>query len=767
MTTAAPQPQAHMGQPAPRIDGRLKVTGAARYTADAPVGNPAFAFLVLSPIAKGRIVAMDVSAARAVPGVLDVLTHENAADAVQEAKFFGFGGTAGTTIKPLSSPQVWHDGQIIAVVVADTFEAAREAAYKVKVQCEEETPSAGFDSPGTQTALARDVSPRHSEDPAVGDAERAFEQAEVKVDVQYETPTQHHNPIELFATTCAWADGKLTVYEPSQFVYGLKNGIAEQLGIAPRDVEAKSPFVGGAFGSKGSITPRTALVAVAAKRINRPVKLVATRDQGFTIATYRAETRHHIRLGAARDGKLAALVHEGWEVTSRPDPYVVGGTKSSTRIYAAPNVASQVSLVFADRNTPGFMRSPPEVPYIFALETAMDELAVALGMDPVELRRVNDTMREPIKGLPYTSRSLMQCYDRAAGAFGWSQRSPAPGSMRDGDWLIGWGTASAVYPSQMSAAAARVRLARNGTVRVQIAAQEIGNGTYTVVGQMAAERLGVPLDAVTVELGDSELPPGPIAGGSITTASACNAVAAACERIRDKLLQSAARANDSPLAGYDPSTLTLAAHSVVHVGSKSGEPIDKIFDRLGVGTIEEYAEWLPRGAPPDALKALHQGQTKIVGGPMEDRIAYAFGAEFVEVRVHALTREIRVPRIVGAFAGGHIMNPRTARSQYLGGMIWGIGSALHEATEMDERRARYINDNLADYLVPVNADVDQVEVILVDEADSEVNPLGIKGIGELANVGTAAAISNAVYHATGKRIRKLPIRVKHLLDVTL
>jgi xanthine dehydrogenase YagR molybdenum-binding subunit len=761
MTTAAPEPKANMGQPAPRVDGRLKVTGEARYGADFAVSNPAYAFLVTSPIAKGRIIGFDLAEATAVPGVLDILTHENA-HGLKPAKFFADGGTASTRIQPLESAKIWHDGQIIAVVVADTFEASREAAHKVRAEFDVETPSVSFASPGTQTQAAVEVSQRHKEDPAVGDLGAGLAPAEVTIDREYYTPTQHHNPIELFATTCVWEGEKLTIYEASQFVYGLKNGLAEQLGIDPHNVRAVSPFVGGAFGSKGSVTPRTALIAMAAKRLNRPVKLVVPRDQGFTIATYRAETKHRVRLGAKRDGKLTAFSHEGWEITSRPDSYLVAGTRATTRMYAAPNVASKVYVVHADRNTPGFMRSPPEVPYMYALETAMDELAIELAMDPVELRRVNDTMKDPINGVPYTSRSLMKCYDEAAVAFGWAQRQPAPGSMRDGDWLIGWGCATATYPSQMAPVTARVTLDRKAKARVEVAAHEIGNGAYTVIAQMAGERLGLPLGSVEVRLGDSTLPPGPVAGGSNTTASTCSVVLKACDAIRGKLFHAAVAANDGPLAGQPPASLQLSAGRVSGPDG-NGEPLEKVFDRLGVGAIEEYAEWVPHGMTADGITALYNGRTRIIGGPMKDRIAFAFGAEFVEVRVHASTREIRVPRIVGAFAAGHIMNTRTARSQYMGGMIWGIASALHEETELDARRGRYVNTNLADYLVPVNADVASVEVILVPEVDVEVNPAGVKGIGELANVGTAAALSNAVYHATGVRVRKLPIRIEKLL----
>src|SRR5712672_480871 len=622
---AAPAPKQNMGEPVPRLDARLKVTGEARYPADFPVKNPAFAYLATSSIAKGRITRLDLDEARAVPGLIDILTHENTGE-LKNLKF----GTAGvsTSIQALG-PDILHDGQTIAVVLAETFEAAREAAHKVKATYAEQKPSATFGSPGLTEEDATKVSPTHKHVPHAGDAEAAIAAAEVAIDVEYATPTQHHNPIELFSTTCVWLDDRLSVYEPSQFVYGLKNGVAQRLDIEPDKVRVISPYVGGAFGSKGGMTPRTALIALAAKKLNRAVKLVVPRDQGFTIATYRAETRHHIRLGARRDGKLTAYSHEGWEISSRPDPYVVAGVEESAHLYAFGAVRTKVNLVHADRHTPGFMRSPPVVPYIYALESALDELAAKLDMDPIELRRINDTTTDPIDGRPYSSRSLMTCYDQAAQAFGWQRRGRQPGSMREGDWLIGWGCATAVYPTHIGAATARVRLLSNGMVRVQTAAHEIGNGAYTVVGQTAAERLGVPLSRVSVELGDTNLPPAPVAGAD--------------------------------------------------------EKLEDTFARLGASAIEEYAEFVPHGMKPESIKELYAGKSLGTGGPEGEKLMYALGAEFVGVRIHALTREIRVPRIVGAFAAGRILNPRTARSQLMGGMIWGIGSALHEATE-DRKR---------------------------------------------------------------------------------
>jgi xanthine dehydrogenase YagR molybdenum-binding subunit len=732
MSSAAPAPRENMGKPEPRLDAHLKVTGKARYASDLPVNNPAFALLVTSPIARGRITNIDARAAREIPGVLDVFTHQNTSE-LKEVKYAAGGGGPCTSMQDFG-PDIHHDGQIVAMVVADTFEIAREAAYQLKINFEAETPSAGFGAVGASEEAIKKKTPN------AGDAEKAFDDAEIKFEASYATPTQHHNPIELFTTTAFWDGDELTIYEPSQFMYGAKNNAAEKVGVKADKVHFVSPFVGGAFGCKAQLTPRTGLVALAAKKLGRPVKLVATRDQGFTIATYRAETRHRIRIGATREGKITSFQHYGSEVTSRPDAYSVAGVEDSARLYGFGTVKTGVTIVHADRNTPGFMRSPPVVPYIYALESAMDELAVTLNMDPVELRRRNDAMTDAT-GKEWSSRSLMKCYDEAATAFGWSKRSAEPGSVRDGDWLIGWGCASAVYPTHIGAATARVRLSSGGHAVVQVAAHEIGTGIMTVVGQIAAERLVLSLDRVHVEVGDSNLPPVPVAGGSNQTASCCTVVAKACGALMNKL------------------------------NAVGGNSIEAKFEKLGVAVLEEYAEFVPDDAKPEPgadssanpIRKLYAGKPTLVGGSQGKKNMYAVGAEFVEVRVHARTREIRVPRIVGAFAAGRIMNTRTAHSQYMGAMIWGVSSALHEATEIDPRTARYVNDNLADYLVPVNADIQDVEVILVPEEDHEVNPIGVKGIGELGNVGTAAAVANAVYHATGIRIRELPIRLEKLL----
>ncbi len=761
MSTAAPEPKANMGQPVPRYDAVAKVTGSARYAADVPLNNPAYAYLVTSAIARGRIERLDLTDAKNTAGLIDIVTHENA-EKLNEAKLFSSGGYASTTIQPLASADIGHDGQIIAVVLAETFEAAREAAHRVKVTYSEVTPTASFDQPGTTAGPAKGQLTQFKEDPKVGDFAAAFEQADIKISESYETPTQHHNPMELFATSCVWNADQLTIYEPSQYVYGLRYGVAQQLGIDADKVRVINDYVGGAFGSKGSVTPRTAIIASIARKLKRPVKLVATRDQGFTIATYRAETRHHIRIGASREGKLMALRHEAAELSSRADAYAVGGTKTTTRLYDCPNIDSMVSIVRADRNTPGFMRSPPEVPYLFALESAMDELAAKLRMDPIELRRINDTMTEPIGGKPYTSRSLMACFDEGAAAFGWSNRNTTPKTTFDGDWLVGFGCATTCYPTQVAPAAARVTLRRDGHVRVEIAGHELGTGAYTVIGQAAAEQLGVPFEQVSVHIGDSDLPPAPVAGGSNSTASTCSAVIMVCDKIRQRLFK--ALMPEQTMVDKTRETVGLGQTPATEA-AKGDRPLDreKAFDALGVNVVEEYGEWKPDGAPLDSFSAMHKGLMRMVGGPnLNGKIAYAFGAEFVEVHVNRFTREIRTPRLLGAFAAGRIMNPRTARSQLMGGLIWGMSSALLEATEIDARNARYVNDNLADYLLPVNADAPDVQVIMLSERDDEVNPAGVKGLGELANVGTNAAVCNAIFNATGQRIRKLPVRLEHI-----
>jgi xanthine dehydrogenase YagR molybdenum-binding subunit len=759
MSTAAPPPAEHQGQPVPRIDAHLKVTGEARFAADMAVSNVAYGVLVTTDIARGQVKSVDLRAARATRGVLAIISYGD----VGELKTPRFGNGSATSLGPLHSQQVWHDGQIMALVVAESFQAAEEAAARVTAEYEIVQPSADLDSAGTQTLRAAGNVESLKEDPARGDFEAAYKASPVTLDAQYSTPTQTHNPIELFSTTAAWANGQLIIYEPTQALYGFRAEIAYQLNMDLADVRVVSLYVGGGFGSKGPVTARTAIVALAAKRLNRPVRCVVSRSQGFTTQTYRAPTRHRVRLGAGVDGKIAAFSHESWELTSRKDNYAVAGTETTTRMYGYGAVASQVNLVRADRHTPGFMRSPPELPYMFALESALDELAYKLRVDPVELRRANDTRTEPIEGKTFSSRQLMQCFDQAASAFAWAARNPEPRSMREGEWLIGMGCATACYPTNVGAAAARVRLSANGSVLVQSASHEIGTGVRTVAGQMAAEELGVEVDAVAVEMGDTNLPPAPVSGGSNSTASVCSAVMKACAAIRAQLFSAAVNAKSGPLFGRRPNELLLKNGAAVARDGRA-QKLSDIFVLIGAAVIEEYAEFIPDGAPTDAVQKLYGGKSTLVRGTQRKQVTFAFGAEFVEVQINLRTREIRVPRLVGAFAAGRIMNTRTARSQLMSGLIWGMSSALLEATDIDAAAARTVNRDLQDYYIPVNADVQDVQVIMLPESDTFSNPAGVKGLGELGNVGTNAAVANAVYHATGKRIRTLPIRLEHLLD---
>lgn len=742
------------GRPTPRIDGAAKVTGAARYASDEPLVNPAYAYLVTSAVARGWVGALGLDRARGVPGVLDILTNGNVGGQAKPPP----GGDGGPSTTTLETDRIWHDGQIIAVVVADTYEAAREAANKVEVRYIQEPASATFDSPRVEVQPAKPRGP----EPEKGDAAAAFATAPVTVEERYQTPAQHHNPIELFTTTCVWDGPNLTIYEPSQFIWGLKASVAEQLGLDPTKVRTVSRYVGGGFGSKGGATLRTAWVAIAARRLGRPVKLVPTRDQGFTIATYRAETRQYVKLGATRDGKLVSFFHEGWEVTSRPSGYNVAGVDATARIYACPNIATAVHVVHADRNTPGFMRAPAETPYMFALESAMDELAHALGMDPVELRRLNDTQTDPVSGLPFSSRSLMQCFDQAAAKFGWSGRNAQPGSMRDGEWLVGYGCAAACYPTNIAPAAARLAVTPDGKATIGLAGHELGTGAYNTVAITVAHSLGLKVEDVTVNMGDSDLPPVTVAGGSNNAATTTHVAVKACEEIRRRIAEAAVKDEGSPFHGADPAGLTLSDGRLTGPGNSS-EPFGEAVGRTGE-RLEAYTEYVPAGLPAAAMAGLYKGQVRFARGEgRKDVTAYSFGAHFVEVRIHGRTREIRVPRVVSAFAAGTIINPLTAYSQYMGGIIWGLSSALHEATEIDAKSARYTNDNLADYMVAVNADVPSVEVIMVPEHDDRVNPLGVKGIGEIGIVGMNAAVANAVFHAAGKRLRELPIRLENLL----
>ncbi|MGI4877912.1 MAG: xanthine dehydrogenase family protein molybdopterin-binding subunit [Janthinobacterium lividum] len=711
----SPGRQARLGQPEVRIDGPAKVCGSAQYPGDVRLSRQAYGVLVTSPVARGRIARLDRTTALAMPGVLDVLTYQNMANRVRHVGHALDDGWANSTLRPLASAEISYAGQIVAMVVADTLEQAQHAAHGLRIDYEAGPHVASLDDLGARAeslaAIKKDYKDRY-----LGDVASGLAESTVVVDEHYATPIQHHNPIELPTTTCVWDGDRLTVYEPSRFVGAVKNGLAAQLGIDPADIRVVAKFIGGHFGSKLALSQHTVLAALAAKRLDRPVTIATSRRDSFTIANHRTETRHHIRLGADAAGKFMALSHTGETATSRFDTFAMEGTDVTTALYACPNIAGEERLARVDRNTPGPMRAPPEVPYLFALESAVDELANQLRIDPIELRRRNDTAGDPVTGHGFTTRPLVRCFDQGAAAFGWAQRPTSPRSRQEGGWWIGYGCAAAARPVKIGAAVIRVTISADGAVLVETAHHEIGNGLYTLLAMTASERLAAPLDRVTVALGDTVLPPAGISGGSSTSTTLVNALAQACEQLRG--------------GSTAPRSVTV--------------------------------DYLPEGAEPTMVDEVKQGHSKLVSLP-KDRLAWAFGAHFIEVAVHAQTGEARVRRHTGAFAAGRILNPLAARSQFLGGMIWGQSAALLEATELDPRSGAYLNRDLADYLVPTSADISRLDVVMVEDDDHEVNLEGIKGLGEIGIIGVNAAVANAVFNAVGVRIRSLPIRVEDLM----
>ncbi|MCJ2012164.1 xanthine dehydrogenase family protein molybdopterin-binding subunit [Methylobacterium sp. J-076] len=743
-----------------RVEGPAKVTGTAVYASDPPPpgtgGRVAHAALVTSAIARGRITGFDLSGVRDAPGLLAVFTHREFAGAIAPVRHLMAGGYVNSAHRPLDSAAIAYAGQIVALVVAETAEIAEAAALAVRVSYEEEPAAGGFDSPGAETVRLAVLKDRHA-DVRLGDADAALAASPHRVEARYETPIQHHNPIELFTTRCAWEGDRLTVHEPTRFVGAVQHGLAAQLGLDPAKVRVVSGLIGGHFGAKFALSQHTALVALAARRLGRPVSLVPTRRQCFTIATYRPETRHDIRLAADAQGRLTALVHEAEVVTSRFDPFAMEGADVTASLYACPAIRTEERAVRVDRNTPGPMRAPPELPYLFALESAMDEMAWQLGLDPIDLRRRNDTATDPVSGKPFTSRPLMACFEAGAAAFGWARRPPRPGALREGPWRVGLGCAASVRPVKIAAATLRVRLAADGAAEVAAAQHEIGNGITTLLAMGAADWLGVPVAGVRVRLGDTALPPAGISGGSSTTTSLMNALALGCGQVRGRLA-AAATAPGAPLAGRAPQGLRLWEGALV-APDGARLPLAEAVRLIDPEAVETLAEFVPRGGKPDALQALREGHIGLTLA--DDALSWAFGAQFAEVHVHSETGEIRVPRLTGAFAAGQVLNPLTALSQLKGGMIWGLGSALLEETVLDG--AAYRNPDLAEYLVPTCADAETVEAVLVPDPDARVNPLGVKGLGELGVIGVNAAIANAVYHATGRRRRSLPIRIEDMI----
>ena len=576
--------------------------------------------------------------------------------------------------------------------------------------------------------------------------DQALTDAAVRIDHSYSTPVQNHNPMEPHALTVVWqGDDHVTLYDTSQGIFGVRKKLAALFAIPPENVRVISRFVGGGFGCKGTPWSHVGLAALSARVLKRPVKLVLTRQQMFSLVGHRPKTIQHLVLAADRAGKLLAMRHEVWSETSRFDDFVEPSAVQTRMLYACPNVATSHRLLRLDIPTPTFMRAPGESTGTFALESAMDELAAALKLDPLALRLKNYAERDEGEDKPWSSKSLRDCYSQAAARFGWSKRTPEPRSMRDGHWLVGYGMASATYPARQSGSSALAKLRKDGSVLVQAGSQDIGTGTYTIMAQIAADALGLPVERVSFELGDTALPETPVSGGSQTASSTGSAVKMAALALREKIIESAIADPQSALHGAVADSVALRGGEL----STASDPTKK----------DSLAALVERSAEPE-IRA--QASTK----EKEERKKFSlhsFGAQFVEVRVDEDTGEVRVARAVGAFAAGKILNPKTARSQFYGGMVWGIGFALEEQTLRDARSGRVVTRDLADYHVPVHADIPALEVISIAETDPHVNEIGAKGIGEIGITGITAAIANAVYHATGKRVRDLPITLDKLV----
>jgi xanthine dehydrogenase YagR molybdenum-binding subunit len=716
-----------IGNPLPRVDGRLKVTGGAKYSAEFAIPNLAYAVLLQSTIPSGRVVSMNITEAEHAPGVLAVMTPGNAPKlpAPQER------------ISILQDDKVHYNNQPIGVVVAGSLHQAYHAASLVKVKYE--TADAKLDF---KAGFPSGYPGHHNEDPgdaSWGDPDGAFRNAEVKIDHIYTTPIQHHNPMEPHATIAQWDGDHLTLHDATQNISGEKDSMAKMFGIPSENVHVISLFLGGGFGCKGSVWSHVPLAAMAAKKVNRPVKLVLERPQMFGPVGARPETYQQVSLGATREGKLTAIRHHVYTNTSFLEDYLESSAVPTRRMYACDNVSTMHRLVKLNLGTPTYMRAPGVATGTYALEVAMDELAYELKMDPLKLRLANYTDVDPETKHPFTEKHLRECYTQAADKFGWVRRNHKPRSMRDGEQLIGWGMATETYPANRLPASAKVSFQPNGRVSVESGTHELGTGMYTVLTQVTADALAISPELVDARLGDTDLPTAPISAGSMSTASVTPAVQAAAEKARITLINMAVADAKSSVHG-------LAADEV---DFRDG----KIFRKSAPGSGEKFSDLIAR----NGNRAV-EGVASVK--PTEDKTKYSshsFGAVFVEVSIDPQLGPVRVRRVVAVYDVGKIVNQRTARSQFIGGIVWGIGLALHEDTLVDWRNGRIANANLAEYHVPVNLDIPDIDVSAIDLPDTKLNPLGVRGIGEIGITGTGAAVANAVYHATGKRVRDLPI----------
>jgi xanthine dehydrogenase YagR molybdenum-binding subunit len=733
-----------VGQPISRVDGRLKVTGGARYTADIPLQAIVHAAMVYSTIANGRVAAIDSTAAEDAPGVLVVLTYKNMPRMNQLA--WSHLRPQGQTYLPLQDDRIYYSGQPIALVVAATLDQATHAGTLIKVAYESSSPAV-FDR---RTAKEDAVEPPQRMWPlssSVGDADEAIARADVRIEQTYTLPDRHHNPMEPHVTLAVWDDaGTLTLYDSTQMVVGTRKLVSLVLGIAEDKINVVCEFLGGGFGGKSWSWPHTLLAAVAAKVVNRPVRLQLSRAQMYSMVGHQAATVQTIALGATRDGKLIGIRHDSVNPTSVFDDYVEYAAMVSRHLWrASGGIATSHKVVHVNRNSPVVLRAPMEAQGHFALESAMDELAYATGIDPVGLRLGNDTDTDPYSGRPFSTRALRECLTKGAARFGWDKRAPEPRSMRDGRYFIGQGVAAAIFTHWRWPGKARVTLNSDGSALVEAAAHDIGTGTYTVMAQVAADTLGLALDRVAVRLGDTRLPESHPAIGSSTVANATAAVMLAAKAAREKAMELALTGRDAPFAGAAPGDVIVG---------------DGRLSLVRMNQNITYAELLARNELSNLVGDGNYDPVEEIKGL---KAIFSFSAVFAEVRVDPELGLVRLNRFVGAYDAGRIINPKTARSQAIGGIIWGAGQALLEQSETDPASGQFINRNYSGYLVPTNADIPELDVLFVGGFDEEASPLGAKGLGELTAVSVAPAIANAVYHATGKRVRDLPITIEKLL----
>lgn len=734
-----------VGQPISRADGRLKVTGQATYTADIPLADAAHAAIAHSKIANGRTVSIDVAAAEQAPGVLAVFTHRNMPRLNPTPKPWSHLHPHGQGYLPLQDDKLHYAGQPVALVVATTRDQAMHAATLVAIEYEVK-PAVIFSREMAKEAVdpPQFLWPVAS---SVGDAEKGIREGAFRIEQTYSTSDRHHNQMEPHATMAVWdSGGALTLYETTQHIFGARELVSIVLGVPLEKITVVSHFLGGGFGGKAYVWPHTLLTAAAAKALSRPVRIQLTRAQMYSMVGHQPATIQTIRLATDSRGKLTGIHHESISPTPMFDSYIEYAAIASRHLWAASTgIATSHKVVHVSRNTPTAMRSPHEALGHFALECAMDELAYAARIDPVQLRLLNDSENDPLSGRPFSTRGMRKCLMEGSKRFRWGERTPEPRSMRDGRYLIGQGMAGAIYTHWRWPGRARATLRRDGSALVEAGMHDLGTGTYTVMRQVASDALGLAPEKVTVHLGDTRLPASHAAIGSATMANAGASVMLAARALRDKAIELSLTGRDPPFAGASPQDI------VVNNGRLS---LAKKNVRIS------YAELLARN---EINELVGDGNYDPVEEANGSKAIFSFSAVFAEVRVDPDLGLVRLSRFVGVYDAGRIVNPKTARSQAIGGIIWGVGQALLEQSEMDPTTGRYLSRNYSGYLVPTNADIPNLDVLFAGEFDEEASPVGAKGLGELTAVSVAPAIANAVYHATGKRVRELPITIEKLL----